>query len=84
MFVKFHPDCAMYGTYFVRLSSEKSHRARKATELESQSSLHPPKTPRPQDPEYCLNSTDTHRRMIMVQITRRNKKMRSKRSKNAS
>lgn len=27
MCVKFHPECAMYGTYFVRLSSEKSHRA---------------------------------------------------------
>ena len=27
MFVKFHPECAMYGTYFVRLSSEKSHGA---------------------------------------------------------
>ena len=27
MFVKFYPECAMYNTYFIELSSEKSHRA---------------------------------------------------------
>ena len=30
--------------------------------------VQPSPTEGPQDPEYCLNSTETHRSMIMVQI----------------
>ena len=44
MFVKFHPECAMYGTYLVRLSSEKSHWAGIAVQP---SPTEDPKTPRP-------------------------------------
>ena len=55
MFVKFHPEYAMYGTYFVRLSSEKSHRAAIAVQP---SPTEDPKTLRPQDPK-TLNTVST-------------------------